>query len=100
MTNDSPKPITIIIRKLSRVGCRPCAVLGYALNEMADQLAKANACVSEHDIDVEFGLIRKYGITSVPTLLFERNGAEITRITGLASAEEILDAVEYAKEAL
>lgn len=91
------KPIAIIIRKLSRVGCRPCAVLGYALDEMSDQLAQANAVVSEHDIDVEFGLIRKYGITSVPVLIMERNGAEITRINGMATAEEILDAVDYAK---
>lgn len=93
------KPTAIIIRKLSRVNCRPCAVLTYALNEMSEQLAQANAHVSEHDIDVEFGLIRKYGITSVPVLIFERNGAEITRINGLASAEEIIDAVEYAKVA-
>ena len=98
MSNDSPKPIAIIIRKLSRVNCRPCAVLGYALNEMTDQLTAANAVVSEHDIDVEFGLIRKYGITSVPCLIFERNGAEITRLNGLVSAAEVMDAVQFAKE--
>lgn len=101
MSNESaPKPIAIIIRKLSRVNCRPCAVLGYALNEMTDQLTSANAQVSEHDIDVEFGLIRKYGLTSVPVLIFERNGAEITRLNGLVSAAEVMDAVEYAKEAM
>lgn len=93
------KPTAIIIRKLSRVNCRPCAVLTYALNDIADQLTAVNAQVSEHDIDVEFGLIRKYGITSVPTLIFERNGAEITRLNGLVSTAEILDAVEYAKVA-
>lgn len=92
------KPIAIIIRKLSRVGCRPCAVVTYALNEMTDQLSQVNAHVSEHDIDVEFGLIRKYGITSVPVLIFERNGAEITRLNGLVSAAEVLDAVQFAKD--
>lgn len=90
------KPIVIIIRNITRLD-RKCDALNYTLAEMESQLTKANACVSEHDIDVEFGLIRKYGITSVPTLLFERNGAEITRITGLATTEEILDAVDYAK---
>ncbi len=93
------KPTAIIIRKLSRVGCRPCAALTYALNDIADQLMAVNAQVSEHDIDVEFGLIRKYGITSVPVMIFERNGAEITRLNGLVSTAEILDAVEYAKVA-
>lgn len=99
MTNESTKPTAIIIRKLSRQNCRPCTVLSYAINEITDQLASLNAHVSEHDVDVEFGLIRKYGLTSVPVMIFERNGAEITRLNGLVSTAEILDAVEYAKVA-
>lgn len=91
------KPIAIIIRNITRFDSRKCDALNYTLAEMESQLTKVNAGVSEHDIDVEFGLVRKYGITSVPTLIFERNGAEITRITGLATTEEILDAVDYAK---
>lgn len=98
MSNET-KPIAIIIRKLSRPNCRPCTALTYAINEITDQLTALNAVVSEHDVDVENGLIRKYGITSVPTLIFERNGAEITRLNGLVSTAEILDAVEHAKVA-
>lgn len=99
MTNEIKNPINIIIRKLSKANCRPCAALSYALNDIEAKLTEANAAVSEHDIDVEFGLIRKYGITSVPVLIFERNGAEITRLNGMVSPEEILDAVEHAKAA-
>lgn len=99
MSNESTKPIAIIIRKLSRANCRPCTALTYAINEITDELTALNAAVSEHDVDVEFGLIRKYGLTSAPVLIFERNGAEITRLNGLVSTAEILDAVEYAKVA-
>lgn len=98
MTNEITKPTEIIIRKLSKPGCRPCAVLGYMLESIADQLAKANAVVSEHDIVLEHDLIRRYEITSVPVLVFERNGVEITRLNGMVSAEEVMDAVDYAKE--
>lgn len=98
MTNEI-KPIAIIIRKLSRPGCRPCTALTYALDAIADDLTKVNAHVSEHDVEVENGLIRKYGITSVPVLIYERNGTEMARHIGMVSAAEILDAVEHAKVA-
>lgn len=99
MTNEITKPIAIIIRKLSRKNCRPCTALTYALDSIADDLTKANAVVSEHDVEVENGLIRKYGITSVPVLIYERNGTEMARHIGMVSTAEILDAVEHAKEA-
>lgn len=99
MTNENTKPIAIIIRKLSKPNCRPCAALSYALADIDAQLTEANVYVTEHDIEVENALIRKYGITSVPVLIFERSGAEITRLNGMVSTEEILDAVEYAKVA-
>lgn len=95
--NEQSAPITIIIRKLSKPNCRPCAVLSYAMADIADQLTAANAVVSEHDIEVEHGLIDKYGITGVPVLIFERNGIEVARLNGMVSATEVLDAVEYAK---
>lgn len=98
MTNESTKPINIIIRKLSKTNCRPCAALSYALVDIADELEKQSAVVTDHNIELEYDLVRKYEITSVPVLVFERNGVEITRLTGMANTAEILDAVEYAKD--
>ncbi|SER88173.1 co-chaperone YbbN [Psychrobacillus sp. OK032] len=92
------KPIEITIRKLSKPGCRPCAVLSYAMADIGDQLTQANAVVSEHDITQEPELIAQYGITGVPVMIYERNGVEVARLSGMVSAEEILEAVEYAKE--
>lgn len=97
MTQANTKPIAITIRKLSKPNCRPCAVLSYAMADISAKLTQANAVVSEHDIEVETELIERYGITGVPVLIFERNGAEIARLTGMVSTAEILDAVEYAK---
>lgn len=93
------KPIEIVIRKLSKPNCRPCAILAYGIASITDKLTEINATVIEHDIVAEPSLVDKYGITGVPTLIFERNGEEITRLNGLVSADEIVDAVDYAKEA-
>jgi len=92
-------PIEITIRKLGRPGCRPCATLSYGIASITDKLTEEHATVIEHDIEAEPDLIERYGITGVPVLIFERNGTEITRLNGLVSADEIVDAVDYAKEA-
>lgn len=93
----STNPIEIIIRKLSKANCRPCATLSYGIASITDKLTEEHATVIEHDIVAEPELIDKYGITGVPVLIFERNGQEITRLNGLVSADEIVDAVDYAK---
>ncbi|MDQ0154958.1 thioredoxin family protein [Robertmurraya andreesenii] len=90
--------MAIIIRKLSRPGCRPCAAISHYLAEIAPQIAEEGATVTEHDVMVERGLLEKYEITGVPVLVFERSGVEVARLTGLVSPEEILDTLIYAKE--
>jgi thioredoxin 1 len=91
--------MTIIIRKLSRPNCRPCAAIANYLEEIAPQLAEQGATVTEHDVMIERALLEKYEIQSVPVLVFERNGVEIARLNGLVGPDEILDTLQYAKEA-
>lgn len=89
--------MVIIIRKLSRPGCRPCAILANYLEEIAQELTLNGAILVNHDISREPELVEKYDITSVPVLIFERNGVEVARINGLVAPQEILDTLEHAK---
>jgi len=88
----------IKIRKLSKPNCRPCQVLGYALAEEMTELEALGATVIEHDITQETELVDKYKITSVPVLIFERNGIEMARINGICNITEVFDAVKQARE--
>lgn len=90
--------MTIIIRKLSKPNCRPCAAISNYLTEIAPQNEQAGAVVSEHDVMVEKALLEKYEITGVPVLVFERNGMEVARLNGLVSTQEMLETLQYAKE--
>lgn len=95
-------PIEITIRKLSKPNCRPCAILAYGIASITDKLTEEHATVIEHDIVAEPEILAKYDtkknpISEPPVLIFERNGQEITRLNGLVSADEIVDAVDYAK---
>ena len=88
----------IIIRKLSKPGCTPCAAISNYIGLISEELTKADATVTEHDITVQTALIDKYAISGVPVLVYERNGLEVARLNGLVSPQEILDAVQFAKE--
>jgi thioredoxin 1 len=85
----------ITIKKFSKPGCRPCAVLANYIGEI--DLFNAGATLENIDISEKPEVIDQYGLTSVPVLVLERNGVEVHRITGLRPTEEIIDAIEFAK---
>lgn len=87
----------IEILKFSRKTCVPCRVLSNYLGEI--DLAEHNATLTEIDVDDEPTAIDTYKLNGVPTMIFRRNGVEITRFTGLRGTDEIIDAINVAKEA-
>ena len=87
----------ITIKKLSRPGCRPCAALANYLMEI--DIASQDATLENIDITERPEVVDQYGLTSVPVLVFERNGVEINRLVGLRPVDEIIDAIQYAKDA-
>lgn len=89
---------TITLRKLSKPNCRPCAVLTHYLESIAVDLLALNVAVDERNVEAEPSLAAHYGLTSVPVIVIERNGREVTRLAGLTAPEEILDAVKSALE--
>jgi thioredoxin 1 len=98
----------ITMKKFSKNGCRPCQALANFIGDI--DLFNAGASLENYNISDEkivIGgkeltsdeVIKKYKLSSVPTLIFERNGLEVHRITGLVGTEEIEDAIKFAKEA-
>jgi thioredoxin 1 len=96
----------ITIKKFSRNGCRPCQALANFIGDIDLFNAGAtleNINISDEKIKIggkEFTsdeIVGNYKLQSVPTLIFERSGVEVGRITGLVGTEEIIDAIEFAK---
>ncbi|MFZ7945702.1 thioredoxin family protein [Neobacillus sp. 19] len=85
----------ITIKKFSKPGCTPCAALANYIGDI--DLFSAGATLENIDITERPEVIDQYGLTSVPVLIFERNGLEVHRLVGLRPTEEIIDAIEYAK---
>lgn len=89
--------MSIVIKKLSKPGCRPCAILSNALSEV--DFAAHSATLEEVDIStLSDADLDAYKIAGVPVLIAYRNGMEITRKSGIMAPEEIEDMLKIAKE--
>jgi thioredoxin 1 len=87
--------MNVVIKKFSRKNCNPCKILSVYLREI--DLEELNATLEEIDIEETPEVIEQYRLGSVPTLIFARNGMEMSRIVGLAPVEEITESIEDAK---
>ncbi|MGY3188769.1 thioredoxin family protein [Lysinibacillus sp. TE18511] len=87
----------IKIIKLEKDGCPPCKWLGRTLADNAARLESEGATLTTMNISENPSLIDEYKITSVPVLVFKRNGVEMTRVHGNVNFDDVLAAIEYAK---
>jgi len=73
----------VTVKKFSASWCGPCKVLAPVMNEVKGQFSNVN--FEDIDIDENFELASKYGVRSVPTVILEKNGVEISRFVGVQS---------------
>lgn len=62
--------------------CGPCKMLGPVIEQLADQY-EGKALVGKVDVDAEGELAMRYGVMSIPTVIFFQNGKEIDRKVGV-----------------
>lgn len=89
----------IKIIKIGQDGCRPCKVVEYMLEANADIIAVEGATVESINLTQQPEMIERYGIMSTPVLVFERNGIEQARINGICNIDDVIGAIEKAREA-
>ena len=85
--------MSIEVLKFSATWCGPCRVLSETLKEVEG--------ITNIDIDKDMETARKYGIRSVPTLVFLKDGVEVHRQSGnmpLSMYENILNDIKFSKE--
>lgn len=63
--------------------CGPCKMLAPVLEEIE------GANVIKVDVDIHMDLAREYGVMSVPTLLYVKDGVVKNKTIGYVSKEEI-----------
>lgn len=79
----------IKLLKFSKPGCVPCNILTNALLEI--DFEDYNAELVEIDVTAQPEYIEKYHLSSVPVMVFEKEGQIIHSMIGLQSVHSVLE---------
>ena len=72
--------------------CGPCRMLAPVIDELAEDFdGKANIC--KVNTDEQQDLAVKYGIRSIPTILFMKDGEVVDQMIGAASKQAFADKI-------
>ena len=73
--------------------CGPCRMLGPTVESLAETY-DGKVIVGKVNVDEEPDLARRYGVMSIPTVVFLKNGKEIDRKVGVMPADAFTDVLE------
>jgi len=75
--------------------CAPCRAIAPTLDELARE-SSGKISLAKVNVDEHPGLAARYGVRSIPTILFIKNGAVIDQVVGAvpkAQLKKKLDAI-------
>lgn len=73
--------------------CGPCKMIGPIVEELAKEY-EGKAKIGKVDVDKNSDVSMKYGIRSIPTILFLKNGEVVDKQVGLTSKEGLKAKIE------
>jgi len=77
-TLDTDKPVLV---DFWATWCGPCRMVGPIVDEIAQEY-DGKAVVVKIDADANMDVMREYGIRSIPTLLYFKNGEVVDKVVG------------------
>lgn len=72
--------------------CGPCKMLSPVIEELSTKIDDVKFV--KVDVDKHEEIARTYGIMSVPTIIFFRDGKEVRRHVGFTSGDKIKEIIE------
>ena len=73
--------------------CGPCKMLGPVIDQLAQEY-EGKAVIGKVNVDEEQELAMSFGISSIPTVVFFKDGEEIERLVGVMPPEDFVQVLE------
>ena len=73
--------------------CGPCRMVSPIVDQLADEL-DGRLVIGKCNVDENQDIAMKYGVMSIPTVIFFKDGKEVDRIRGLVKRPELEDKVK------
>ena len=77
--------------------CGPCRMQGPILDKLSEELSEDELKILKMDVDENPETARAFGIMSIPTLLFKKDGQVVKQVAGVHTAAQIkaIDFIHY-----
>jgi len=62
--------------------CGPCRIVAPVIEQLADEYAEKGLRVGKLDVDANPNTAMKFGVRSIPTILFFKDGEVVDRLVG------------------
>ena len=62
--------------------CGPCRIVGPVIDQLAEQYADRGVVVGKVDVDHNPGVSQRFGIRSIPSILFFKDGQHVDTVLG------------------
>ena len=73
--------------------CGPCRMQAPILEKLSQELSEDELKILKMDVDENPETARAFGIMSIPTLLFKKDGQVVKQVAGVHTAAQIKDIV-------
>lgn len=69
--------------------CGPCRMQAPILEQLSQELSEDELKIMKIDVDENPETARAFGIMSIPTLLFKKDGQVVKQVAGVHTADQI-----------
>ncbi|MFH6639456.1 thioredoxin [Streptococcus suis] len=69
--------------------CGPCRMQAPILEQLADEVDEDELHIYKMDVDENPNTARQFGIMSIPTLLFKKDGQVVKQVAGVHTKDQI-----------
>lgn len=84
----------IKILYFSAAWCGPCKQLGPIIDQIKTEQSD-KVSIEKVDVDSNAELCMKYNVSSIPTLVYLRDGVVVSRTSGFVPKNELLKNIEH-----
>ena len=86
----SPEPVIV---DFWAPWCMPCKMIAPIVEEVKEYY-NGKCKVVKLNIDDAMEVATKFGVMNIPTVIFFKDGREVTRVVGVASKDTIIEKIE------
>lgn len=74
--------------------CGPCRMQGPILEQLSEELDESELKIVKMDVDENPETAQSFGIMSIPTLMFKKDGKVVKQIAGVHTKQQIKQILE------